>query len=114
MFKNYFKTILRSLLRERGNTIINIAGLALGITGSLVLFLIIKEGNSFDNYHTRKDRIYRIISKSNGNNGVNFTQAIPTVLPEAFKSDFNEVEEIVFTSYRRGSLIIIPQPNGEL
>lgn len=114
MIRNYFKTILRSLLREQGNTIINIAGLTLGITGSLVLFLIIKEGNSFDNYHTNRDRIYRIISQSNGNNGINFTQAIPTVLPDAFKTDFNEVEEIVFTSYRRGSLISVIQSDGEV
>lgn len=114
MIRNYLKTILRSLLREQGNTIINIAGLTLGITGSLVLFLIIKEGNSFDNYHTNRDRIYRIISQANGNNGINFMQAIPTVLPDAFKSDFNEVEEIVFTSYRRGSLISVIQSDGEV
>ncbi len=114
MIKNYLKTILRSLLREKGNTLINIAGLSLGITGSLVLFLIIKEGNSFDKYHAKTDRIYRIISKSNGNEGTNFTQAVPALLPEALKHDFNETEEVVFMSYRRGSLITIPQANGEV
>ncbi|WP_276374836.1 ABC transporter permease [Chryseolinea sp. H1M3-3] len=114
MFKNFLKTILRSLLREKGNTLINIAGLTLGITGSLVLFLIIKEGNSFDKYHSKKDRIYRIISKSNGNDGTNFTQAIPPPLPEAFKDEFNETEEVVFMSYRRGSLITIPQHDGDV
>ncbi len=38
---------------------------------------------------------------------------MPTVLPEAFKNDFAEVEEVAFTSYRRGNLIAIAQPNGE-
>lgn len=114
MIRNYLKTILRTLLHEKGNTLINIAGLTLGITGSLVLFLFIKEGNSFDNYHTYRDRIYRVISKSNSNGGINLTQAIPTVFPEAFKNHFPEVEEIVFTSYRRGSLISITQANKEV
>jgi putative ABC transport system permease protein len=112
MLKNYFKTILRSLLRERSNTIINIAGLTLGITGSLVLFLVIKESTSFDNYHTHRDRIYRMISKSNNNTARNFTQAIPSAFPEAFKNEFPEVEETVFTSYRRESLISVHEANA--
>jgi ABC-type antimicrobial peptide transport system permease subunit len=114
MLKNYLKTILRSLLRERSNTIINIIGLTLGITGSLVLFLVIKESHSFDKYHTHRDRIYRVISKSNSNGGINLTQAIPAVMPEVFKNEFPEVKEIAFTSYRRGALISIQQPNSEV
>src|SRR5688572_5384166 len=114
MLKNYFKSIFRSLLREKGNTFINIAGLTLGITGSLVLFLIIKESNSFDKYHTKKDRIYRIISQAKGNAGIGYFQAVPTVLPDAIRNDFEEVEEVVFTSYRRGSLITIHHENGTI
>lgn len=112
MLKNYFKTIIRSLSRQKGNTLLNILGLSLGITGTIVLFLIIKESNSFDRYHTKKDRIYRIISQSNGNNGVGFTQGVPTVLAEAFKQDFEEAEQVVFMSYRRGSLISVRGENG--
>jgi len=113
MIQNYLKAALRSLTREKANTLINIAGLTLGITGSLVLFLFIKDGSSYDTYHSKKDRIYRLVTKSKGNNGDNFTQGVPTVLPEAFKNDFAEVEEVAFTSYRRGNLIAIAQPNGE-
>ena len=113
MLKNYLKTALRNLLREKGNTSINIAGLTLGITGSIVLFLIVNHGASFDNYHINHDQIYRVVSKSQGNNGFNFTQGIPAPLPEAFKSDFaNEVKEVAFTSYRRESLITVNTVNG--
>jgi len=113
MITNYLKTALRNLRRQIGNTLINVAGLTLGITGSLVLFLFIKDGSSFDNYHSKRDRIYRIVTKSKRNNGDSYTQGVPTVLPEAFKNDFAEVEEVAFTSYRRGNLIAIAQPNGE-
>jgi len=113
MITNYLKTALRNLRRQIGNTLINVAGLTLGITGSLILFLFIKDGSSFDNYHSKRDRIYRIVTKSKGSNGDSYTQGVPTVLPEAFKNDFAEVEEVAFTSYRRGNLIAIAQPNGE-
>jgi predicted permease len=114
MIKSYLLTAFRTLTREKTNTLINMAGLTLGITGSLVLFLFINDGSSYDTYHSKKDRIYRIVSKSKGNNGVNYTQGVPTVLPEAFRNDFPEAEEVAFTSYRRGNLIGIVQRNGEL
>ena len=114
MITNFLKTIFRFLLREKTNTIINILGLTLGITGSLVLFLIVKQGSSYDNFHTKRDRIYRLVTKSKGNSGDSYTQGIPPALPEAFKNDFKEVEEVAFTSYRRGSLIAVHQKTGEL
>ncbi len=114
MIRNFFTTAFRFLLREKANTIINISGLTLGITGSIVLFLIVKHGTSYDNYHAKRDRIYRLVSKSKGNNGYTYTQGIPPALPEAFRNDFTDVEAVAFTSYHRGSLITVPQPNGEV
>ena len=38
---------------------------------------------------------------------------VPSVLPPAFRLDFPEAEEVVFTQYHAGALILIPQPNGE-
>src|SRR6187551_3976420 len=114
MIRNYLITSLRNLAREKTNTIINIAGLTLGITGSLVLFLMVKHGTSYDTYHINKDRIYRVVTKSKGNDGYNFTQCIPVALLEAFRNDFAEAEEVAFTSFQRGSLITITQPNGQI
>lgn len=113
MVRNYFKSAFRNLLREKASTAINLAGLALGITGSLVLYLFISNANSFDRYHTKFDRIYRVVSQSKGNHGIQYTQAIPKALPLAFKGDFKEVDEVVFTSYRRGSLVGALQ-NGQI
>jgi putative ABC transport system permease protein len=112
MIKNYLKTAFRSLWREKGSTTINIAGLTLGITSSLVLFLLVRHYSSFDNFHSKRDRIYRVVHQSKGNNGNNFSAGVPAVLPESFKNDFPEAEEVVFTSYRSGSLITIPQQSG--
>jgi putative ABC transport system permease protein len=113
MLKNYLKTAFRNLWRERGRSFINVAGLTLGITSSLVLFLLIRHATSFDTYHTNRDRTYRVVSQSKGNDGLHFTPGVPAVLPDAFQTDFQKAEEVTFTSYRAGSLVTVPQPNGE-
>lgn len=113
MFKNYFKTALRNLLREKSSTFINIAGLTLGITCSLILFLMVTYMASFDTFHSKRDRIYRVVNYSNGNDGLEYQAGVPTVLPDAFRIDFPEAEEVVFASYRSNELVTIPQREGE-
>jgi len=113
MLKNYIKTAFRNLLREKTSTLINIAGLTMGITCSLVLFLLIRHLSSYDNFHSKRDRIYRVVHQSDGNNGNNYTPGVPSVLPDAFRLDFPEAEEVTFISYRAGSMVTIPQKSGE-
>jgi len=59
MLKNYFTVALRSLLRHRGYSLLNVAGLTLGMACCLVLFQYVAYETSFDAFHERKDRIYR-------------------------------------------------------
>lgn len=113
MFRNYFKTALRNILRERGSTLINVGGLTLGITCSLVLFLLVKHLSTFDNFHSKRDRIYRVVTESDGNNGRFYTSGVPVVLPEAFRNDFHEAEEVTFLSYRSGATVSLPE-DGQL
>src|SRR6478736_484272 len=113
MLKNYLKTVFRNLWREKNKTTLNILGLTIGIAGSLILFLLIRYHNSFDLNHSKRDRIYRVVTMSDGNSGKDYTSGIPSVLPEAFKADFHEAEEVTFTSYRSNTLITIPQKSGE-
>jgi len=64
MFKNYFKTASRSLIRNRNYAIINIAGLAVGIAVCMMIFIIIQFQTSFDDFHAKKDRVYRVLTES--------------------------------------------------
>ena len=113
MFRNYLKTALRNLRREKGSTLLNLLGLTLVISASLVLFLLVRYHNSFDTFHAKGDRVYRVNTTSRGNNGDDFTSGVPSVLPEAFRLDFPEAEEVTFTSYRNGGLITIRQGDQE-
>lgn len=113
MLRNYLKTAIRNLWREKGSTLLNVSGLTLGIGASLILFLLVNHHYSFDTYHKNYDQVYRVNTKSKGNTGEDFTSGVPSVLPDAFRLDFPEAEEVTFTSYRAGGLITIPQENGE-
>lgn len=113
MLKNYLITAYRNLLRKRSSTFFNVAGLTLGITGSIVLFLLLHRTLTFDKFQSNYDRIYRVVSESDNNGEKFYTPGIPTVLSPAFKTDFPEAEEVVFTSYTQEGLILIPQRSGE-
>lgn len=63
MLRNYLKTTWRSLLRNRNYALINLTGLTLGLGVAIVLFWIVRFEYSFDRYHAKADRMYRIISK---------------------------------------------------
>jgi putative ABC transport system permease protein len=113
MLKNYFITAYRNLIRKRTSTFFNIAGLTLGITGSLVLFLLLYRTLTFDRFHSNYDRIYRVVSQSDNNGEKFYTPGIPNILSPAFKTDFPEAEHVAFTSYAQDGLILIPQKSGE-
>lgn len=113
MFKNYLTTAIRNLMRQKNTTLINVLGLTIGIAASFILFLLIQHHISFDTFNANYDRVYRVVTMSDGNTGSFYTPGIPTPLPPAFKLDFPEAEEVVFTQYQAGGLILIPQPDGD-
>ena len=61
MLRNYFITALRNLALRKGNTIVNIAGLTIGIAAFLLIFLVIQYEKSFDDFHANKANLYRVI-----------------------------------------------------
>ncbi|HWA35390.1 MAG TPA: ABC transporter permease, partial [Cyclobacteriaceae bacterium] len=113
MLRNFLITAARNLVRQRNTTAINVAGLMLGIAASLILFLLIKDQTSYDMYHSKSDRIYRVISEYDGSEGRNYSAGVQAVLPDAFRNDFPEAEVVTFTSYRSDAVILIPQKSGE-
>ncbi|HEY9047105.1 MAG TPA: ABC transporter permease [Ohtaekwangia sp.] len=95
MFKNYFITSMRSLMRSKGFSAINIVGLAVGLaTFSLISFYVYNELN-FDRYHKNADRIVRIVENLRTENEMLFqSTSSPPMGPRLLK-DFPEVESYV-------------------
>ncbi len=114
MLKNYIITAYRNLLRKRASTFFNVTGLTLGITGSMVLFLLVNWMLSFDKFQENYDRIYRVVTEEKSNGEELFhTPGVPTILPVSFRNDFPEAEHVAITAYFGDDLILIPQKNDE-
>ncbi|MFT3934373.1 MAG: ABC transporter permease [Chitinophagaceae bacterium] len=62
MLKNFFITAARNFWRNKTFSLINILGLAIGISAALVIFLIVQYDFSFDRFHKDDKRIYRVVS----------------------------------------------------
>lgn len=107
MFKNYFIITIRNLKRNLSYSAINVFGLALGITCSMVLFLMITFYLSFDNYHDNKDRIYRIVTSSENNGREDFFAGVPAPLPGALASDITGIQHVLFISGDNNALFTI-------
>ncbi len=60
MFKNSLKISFRHLKRQKGFTVINLGGLAVGLAACLLIGLYIQEELNYDRFHTKSDRIYRL------------------------------------------------------
>jgi putative ABC transport system permease protein len=94
MIRNYFKTAWRNLLRNKSYAAINIAGLAIGIAACLLIFLVVQFETSFDNFHKNKDRIYRVVSVSNGPDGKHPGSGVPLPMSDGLKVDFPQLKEV--------------------
>jgi putative ABC transport system permease protein len=93
MFTSTFKIALRNLIRDISYSLINILGLTIGITGSLFLIFYIYDDLSFDRYHVKADRIFRISSRITEPDDA-FNWAVTQVpLAPQIKQDYPEVEE---------------------
>ena len=61
MFKNYLTTALRNLWKRRVFSLINILGLSVGMTACFLIFLYVRFESSYDGFHSKADRIYRVV-----------------------------------------------------
>ncbi|RRA99968.1 ABC transporter permease [Larkinella rosea] len=83
MLRNYLKTTWRSLIRNRNYALINLVGLTLGLGVAIVLFWIVRFEYSFDRYHAKADRLYRIIAKDKfGEKGTSVPHGVIKALNE--------------------------------
>lgn len=80
MFWNYLKVTYRSFLRQKVYSLINITGLAIGLACFILIFLYIRDEMSYDRFHSKSDRTYRVIEhfESEGIGEHSASQPFPT------------------------------------
>ncbi|RIA11075.1 putative ABC transport system permease protein [Flavobacteriaceae bacterium MAR_2010_72] len=106
MIKNYFKIALRNLFKNKGFTAINIIGLALGLGCFIVIAMYVADELSYDRYHEKADRIYRINSDIRFG-GTDLIMAVSSdPIGATLKQDYPEVEESARLYSSSGSKLI--------
>jgi len=95
MIKNYIKTAIRSLSKNKGFTAINVLGLALGLASCLLIIFYVFDELNYDKYNTKADRIYRINEDISFGGNSNSYAVTPAPMAAALKNDFPEVEQVV-------------------
>ena len=93
MLINYLKIAVRNLLRQWGVAAINVAGLSLGMVLSLLVMLYLHYETHFDTFHTRGNRIYRVLSQlDDGYMGKDLTAITPAPLAPTIQKNLPEVK----------------------
>jgi putative ABC transport system permease protein len=93
MLKNYFRIALRTLLRHRLFSIVNIFGLAVSMSACLMVISMLGDQRQYDQFHPLKKRIYRILSQRE--NQSMWTATSPYLLHEELLNSYTSAEDIV-------------------
>jgi putative ABC transport system permease protein len=92
MLRNYIVLAWRNLIRNKSFSLINILGLAVSMSVCLLIIMIALDQYSYDTYHSKKDRIYRVhTTRYQENNGETASSALP--LAEKLKNEYPAIEE---------------------
>lgn len=95
MLKNYLVLAFRNLVKDKFYSFINIFGLTIGVTCGMLLFLYVSDELSYDRYHDKADRIYRIVSYITEPDKINKWVSTQPPLVKTLKQDYPFVENYV-------------------
>ncbi|HWB25704.1 MAG TPA: ABC transporter permease [Chitinophagaceae bacterium] len=112
MFKNYFKTAWRNLTKNKFYSLINIAGLSVGLCIGMIILLWVQDEYSFDNFHSNAKNIYRLENRvGTGNSTQIWTETVAPIgmlakqqLPEV-KNYVRLCENYFYSAYRNGDKV---------
>jgi putative ABC transport system permease protein len=103
MFRNYVKTALRSLTRNKYFTVINMAGLSIGLACCILILLYAKDEFSYDRFHSNKDLLYQLTCDRIEKEGTDEKFAIAAMVQgPAFKREIPEIREFVRVNNKQG------------
>lgn len=99
MIKNYFKTALRSLWKNRSHSFLNISGLAIGIACAALIFLWVEDELNYNHYFTNKDNLYKVKDRQTYD-GKTFTfDATPGPLANGMKTEVPGIKNTARTTW---------------
>ena len=105
MLRNYLIIGWRNLLKKKGYSAINIFGLGMGIACCLLIFTYVQYERSFDTYHEKSDRIYRVVHGGKKASAESFWVWNNAPIGPALSQNFPEIDKVVQFSGRADILL---------
>lgn len=113
MLKNYFTVALRNFRHNKLFSLINIAGLAIGISASLVIYLIVQHEFNYDRFHKDGDRIYRVVSKIEFTDMTIHNSGVPIPTVKAMREEVTGIENLTHFMTAYEEKVSIPSPGSK-
>lgn len=95
MIRNFFIIAWRNLLRKKSFSIINIAGLSIGMAATILILLWIRQETTFDRFYKDEERIYQAWNRYKNDGEIGCWPNTPKPMARAIKQDYAEVESAV-------------------
>src|SRR5687767_4890061 len=111
MLFNYLVITLRNFWRNKIFSLINILGLAIGISASLVIYMIVQYEFSFENFRKDKDRIYRVVNESVFQGNTAHFTGVPMPLPEVVRTEEPGLESAAHCVMLDQVKVTVPHPD---
>jgi len=111
MLKNYLVIALRNFRVNKIFTLINVIGLSIGISASLVIFLVVHYDLSFDRFEKDGDRIYRVVSNYSNEGNPGKTRGVQGPVAAAVKKELSGIEEMVSFRYYNAEAVAVAGPD---
>jgi ABC-type antimicrobial peptide transport system permease subunit len=112
MFKNILLTIIRNLKRHKVNTFINVVGLAISIACAISIYAFIRHEYSFDHFHSKADRTYRVVEHYQAPDGLIKQGYVTFPLASAIREDIPEASLVSQVYNELEAVIKVPTDNS--
>jgi len=89
MLRNYFTVAFRTLAQQKSYAIINITGLALGLAACILIFLVVRNELTYDDFHAKPAQTYRVTV-----HGLDYNPSVSFAVAPALRNDFPELEAV--------------------
>jgi ABC-type antimicrobial peptide transport system permease subunit len=101
MLKNYFKIAWRNLFRNKGFSLANILGLAIGMTCTILILLWVQDEVSYNKFHSNYDNIYKIMATRDFNNQIFTTENMVLPLAQSIQKEIPQIKYAVVTTHQQ-------------
>jgi ABC-type antimicrobial peptide transport system permease subunit len=112
MLRNYLITTFRNLFRNKVNSFINLAGLAISIACCISIYVFVKHEKSFDSFHSKADRVYRIVVDDRNPNGVSHYGFLNFAAAKALRNDFPHLETVTQVYINNRAIVSLNETGG--